>query len=820
MLNDLNLELKERIENKKPTKTHLGKIEAVEKRIGKAKEFYEIFKIYEQKLSQNGLIDYADMINLVLNKMEEDFDFLKEAVKDYEFVLVDEYQDTSKVQNDLIFNILKGTNTDNIFAVGDDDQIIYSFQGARSRNLSDFLEKYPNANVICLIENRRSTQTILDFSEALIEQDHFRLTNNKNFDIQKKLIAKNEKVIAKTQPIKFNIYSELVQENNKIIEEIERLINEGVKLSEIAILSRKNDQLENFARLLKQKNIPFVLSKQKNGFEVPSFIQVYFYLKILINSFLEQEKIFGLLSREPFKIKDETIAKILEIKRKSEKSLMEIIKDYEDDEDIKKFYSTYSILRNKKSYLPLVPLIYEIISQTRILNYYSNNGEARFENINAIQRLIDEANSYSMLHKGATLDEFVRHLDTYFKQGIKIELKKNEFKIDAVQLVTYHGSKGREFDYVFMPNLTAKAFEKSVGQRGEIELPIKKSVFSDDKDENKDAEILRLLFVGITRAKFGLYLSYANAIEGTAQVSSKYISNLFPENNHLIKQEIFDIDKDTKLEETVKNLKLNLDNDDYKFELQNRVQEIKLSQATLNKYLKCPLEYFYSKVLEVPVFVEDVDILSYGSSIHHSIDLMTKDAIKNKKWNPMDKMKEYFLEKLNRSEFSTDEKREEYKKRGLASIEKNYLRFIESSPEFIINAEYKMEKEFEGVNLIGFADRITKDNQGNIQIFDFKTGSYKKVKPDEDYYNQLRFYKFLYEYINPEEKVSETSLIFFEEDLKRATIEEDLTNNEEIKNKIKTVIQNIKNLNFEPTDNENNCKHCHYKLVCRLNCND
>ena len=256
------------IENKKPTKTHMGKIETVEKKIGKAQEFYTIYKIYEQKLAQNGLIDYSDMINLVLNKMETDEDFLKEVTKNYHYVLVDEYQDTSKVQNEIIFNILKGANSDNIFVVGDDDQIIYSFQGARSRNLSDFLEKYPNTNVICLIENRRSTQTILDFSNALIEQDRFRLTNNKNFKIEKKLIAKNQKIIEKDCPIKFNIYSEYIQENNEIIEEIEELIKCGNKLSEIAILSRKHDQLENFARLLKQKNIPYALSKQKNAFEI------------------------------------------------------------------------------------------------------------------------------------------------------------------------------------------------------------------------------------------------------------------------------------------------------------------------------------------------------------------------------------------------------------------------------------------------------------------------------------------------------------------------------------------------------------------------
>ena len=821
-LNELYVEKKEREQKGKLVPTFLNKVDSQERKIGKAKEFYSIFEIYKKKLNENNLIDYSDMINFVLDKMESDERFLKETTKDYKYVLVDEYQDTSKVQNALIFNILKGAGHDNVFVVGDDDQIIYSFQGARCTNLSDFLSVYQNSKVICLEENRRSTQTILDFAQLLIENDKLRLTNHPDFNIEKKLIAKNEKIIAKDEKINFNVYSETLQEQNDITEKIASLIKNGTKPSEIAILTRKNDSLENYARLLGQKNIPYKLSKQKNALDVPAFIITYFYLKILSNAFLEQDKLFALLSNEPFKIKDDDLANLLILSRKTNDNWYKILADnldtvFSKSEEIKKFLDIYSQLRSKKSYTPLMSFIYETITKTGILEYFINSNEEKFENTSAIQRLIDEARSYSLIHKTSTLDDFISHLDSYNKSNIKIELPKNTYQNNAVQLLTYHGSKGREFEYVFMPELTSKMFEKGTNPGGELELPIKKSVFSEDKETNKDAELVRLLFVGITRAKFALYLSYSNSIEGKSQTATKYIANLFPKADNLVKNKIFEIDENLKIFELYKNMKVEFIEGKYKNELLERTSNLIISQTSLNKYLNCPLSYFYSDILKVPVFIEDTDILSYGSSIHRSIDIMTKEAVKNGFWGKKEEMIEIFKNTMNGLEFSSSDKKEELIERGVNSINKNFNKFIEADPKYILSAEYKMQKEYGGATLKGFADRISTDNEGKINIFDFKTGSYKKVKPDEDYYNQLRFYKFLYESINPNKKVKETSLIFFEEDCKTSSPEPDLSNNEEIKEKIDFTIKNIKNLNFEATPDDNVCRFCSYKLICKLN---
>lgn len=821
-LRNLYLEKKEREEKNKVTKKILNDIETLEKKIGKATELYSIYEIYKRKLSENNLIDFADMVNLVVEKFETDDDFLFRALKGVEYILVDEYQDTSKIQNELLFNILRGTKKENIFVVGDDDQIIYSFQGARSSNLADFLEKFPNTSVISLNENRRSTQTILDFSDLLISEDKFRLKSHNNEPIDKKLIAKNDEVIKKEEKIKLNVFQETVQEDNFIIEEIEKLIKKGEKLSEISIICKKNDKLEEYGRLLKQKNIPFVLSRAKNALLIPSFIIFYSYLKILENIYIEQDKLFALLTNEPFKFSDEIIAKILYKQRTTNKNWHEILQDENNEEfknsvNVQEFLKIYNELKLRKSYLPLMPFLYEVLAKTGILKYFSNlEDETKFENIQAIQRLIDEAKSFLILHSNASLNEFINHLDTYIKQGIGIKLKKDEYKKEAIQLVTFHGSKGREFEYVFIPNLTTKNFEGATAGNEKLQIPVKKSLFSQDKDENNDAENLRLLFVGITRAKFGLYLSYSNATNGNTQAASKYIANIFPNANIYVEQKFYEIDMDSKINETIKNLTVEFSENSYKKEIQDRVNEIVLSQSSLNEYLACPLSYFYSNILKVPVYVEDKDILSYGSSMHFAIDFMTKSAIKNGFWGEACDMINKFREKINNIEFTTPEKREEYEKRGIKAINDNFLKLIEANPKNILKTEYKMELDFEGTILKGFADRISKDNEGNIYITDFKTGSYKKAKEGTKYYNQLRFYKFLYEELNPNSKVAETALVFVEENFATSKPTDDITKNEEIKEIIRNAVKNIKNLNFEPVKNKDNCKFCNYKLICNL----
>ena len=312
------LKLREEIEEKQKKgdtryKGRLTEIANIEENIEKAKELWTIYEVYSRKMIENKLIDFADMINLVIDKFEQDNSFLMEVSSRFKYFMVDEYQDTNDLQNKILFDLLDSNEYKNVFVVGDDDQIIYGFQGANSENVDNFLKKYSDTKVICLVENNRSTQSVLDLSYRVVTQDATRLEDNPLFkahNIEKKLVAKNPKVIEKEQPIKRWQFGELIQEYNYIADDIEKLINSDScpidektgekKLSEIAIISTKKSELKEFENRLKSKNIPCQLNEGSDIFKIRSVITAYFYMKVLNNQVYDSDKLFGLLLTEPF----------------------------------------------------------------------------------------------------------------------------------------------------------------------------------------------------------------------------------------------------------------------------------------------------------------------------------------------------------------------------------------------------------------------------------------------------------------------------------------------------------------------------------------
>ena len=176
-------------------------------------------------------------------------------------------------------------------------------------------------------------------------------------------------------------------------------------------------------------------------------------------------------------------------------------------------------------------------------------------------------------------------------------------------------------------------------------------------------------------------------------------------------------------------------------------------------------------------------------------------------------------------EFETLDKRDEYKQRGKKSIEKYYKQMLETPHNRIMATEYSFDFVPSGENFLkGFIDRIEKNDDGTIEVYDYKTGSAKSKsqiadgKDYENYLNQLRFYKYAYEIQNPDTKVSRAGLIFVEEPMSNFYTDLTEDDNKNIKEKIAYVYENISNLNFNPPKQEDRkCDYCDYKHLCKLN---
>ena len=822
-------------------KTRYNELEKIKTNIEKAKELWTLFELYSAKMINKNLIDFSDMINLVLTSFEEDSQFLSEVSNKYKYFLVDEYQDTNDLQNQIIFNLLDGNDEKNIFVVGDDDQIIYGFQGAKSDNIENFLTKYPNTTIICLEENNRSTQTILDFSNLIVNQDENRLENNlyfkEKYNISKKLTAKNPKIIVKDKKIKRIQFGEILQEFNYIVDDIKTLIEsdfapktdeDKIDYSQIAIISKKRAELQTFAELLKGKNIPFQIDEGKSIFAIRSTILIYFYIKAMNNYLTSSDKLFGLLLSEPFKIDQQDYNKILEEKRlwkKDESSdfitLMRNLNGWKNPEKITKFLETFDYLQDYASSNNLRNTVVEIINRTGLLTYFYKSGKNRSENLAGIRKIISEATDFQNSDSTKNLSDFVKYLDDCFENEIDINLDKDSVVQNAVQLMTYHGSKGREFEYVYLPNLISSNWE-DFRMPGEYKLITEDVPDKDAAQAKKDSELLKLLFVGITRAKHTLTISFADSNNGKAQQITKYLE---PTANYDFDSEQFECSADDLTTEFYRSVSSDVfDNQKaFKNEIEERVKSVVLSPSRLNDYLSCPRKFFYVKVLGIDVEEADWDGANFGTLIHSLLERAVKVA-KESAYPTLEEILEKFRLGMDGMKFSSEAKKEKYFKQGQKLLTNYYPYFSQIPISRITDIEFSFYGvDVDGDFITGKIDRIEKNSDGTFELYDYKTGNYtseKKIAPNEEkqnYFNQLCFYKYAYEKLTGN-KVSKVGIIYVENHEK--SVDKYLTDDDMkyIETLIKDTYQNIKALKFNPIkeDKQGACKNCVYKQLCKL----
>lgn len=816
-------------------------IEKIKTNIEKAKELWELYEAYSEKMIKNSLIDFSDMINFVLNEFDKDISFLTEVSNKYKYFLVDEYQDTNQLQNSIIFNLVDANKEKNVFVVGDDDQIIYGFQGARIDTIENFLNKYPETKVICLEENNRSTQSILDFSYAVISQDEKRLENNAKFkskNISKKLIAKNSEITKLDKKVRLLHFGEALQETNHIVDEIKSLVDsdncpkndEGEKdLSKIAIISKKRAELQTYAEMLKGKNIPIQIDEGRSIFSIRASILIYFYLKAMTNNIFADDKLFGLLLAEPFKINLEDYNKILKEKQLFREdvsndfiSLMKVLDGWKDEEKIKRFLETFDDLKTYASNNSLRSTIIEILNRTGILVAFHSEPKNKMENIMGIKKFLDEATEFGNLNKTASLFDFVKYLDECLLNEIDITTDKSSIIQNAVQLTTYHGSKGREFEYVYLPNLISKNWEDFT-MPGEYKLVTDEVLEKEEEKAKKDSELLKLLFVGITRAKHSLTISFADMDNNKATQITKYLA---PFADYDFDRQTFEYREEDFSNEYIRSISRDVYDNKQAFinEIQERVKNTVLSPSRMNDYLDCPRKFYYTKILKIDIEEGDWDNANFGTLIHELLEKSVRTAKDKDSYPDIETVMKDFEKGIDNSRFTSEAKKEKFEKLGRQAIENYYPHFI----QFPASSIEDIELSFNGVKvdgdlITGKIDRIEKNNDGTYSLYDYKTGvpvSEKQIAIGgikEGYYNQLCFYKYAYEKFSGK-KVSQVGILYVENHTKSVFKTFDNTDMEYIENLIKDTYKNIKELNFNPINEDNNgaCKFCAYKQLCKL----
>lgn len=437
-----------------------------------------VYNLYQRRLKENNAIDFDDIINYTIKIFKENDDVLDYYTNKFNYILVDEYQDTNKSQFTLIRLLAKAHG--NITVVGDNDQGIYSFRGADISNILNFEKDFKGTKIIKLEQNYRCTQNILNAANSVIK--------NNEVKYKKKLWTENEEGALPT----FHVSDDEYDEGRYIVEEINHLRREEYyKYSDFAILYRMNSQSRAIEEILRREDIPYKIVGGLKFYERKEIKDIIAYLR-LINNPSDNLALKRIINEPKRGIGKTSLDKIQAISEQTGIPMYQIIKEA-DQYGLSRVYSNaqgfievIEDLISKKDEYTITELIKHTLKEsgyTKALeDENSIEAENRIENLEefltvAVQFEEEEAdNDLSTFLEGITLSSDIDGMDD---------------EEESVTLMTLHSAKGLEFPVVFLVGMEEGIFPgyKSIGEPKELE------------------EERRLCYVGITRAKNNLYLT-------------------------------------------------------------------------------------------------------------------------------------------------------------------------------------------------------------------------------------------------------------------------------------------------------------------------
>lgn len=794
--------------------TMKGKYQELLKDIEKMEEFLIIFKAYQKELVNQKKYDFNDMLLDVIDALNSNKSLLLRIQEKYQYILVDEHQDTNAAQNKLVELVASFYEVPNLFVVGDEKQAIYRFQGASLENFLYFKNLYPQAKLINLETNYRSHQLILDASQSMIEKNI-----SANILPQKNLIADGD---FKGEKIEVVPLSDYHLEYEYIAKDISKKISDGLDPSNIAVLARRNVDLALLVKVLTRYGIKSVIASDQ---DVLSDLQVQKLIMILesINSPFDEVLLLRVMHVDFLGIDPFDIYKILKKSREEKKDIFSLL-ETDGSEKIKEFYSKYKGWIKLNNNIPFDDLFVKVINESGLKEYFLKQDD-RYQILNKITGLFDEIKLHLFKNPQFNLSDFLNLLNVVKTHKVSIKAKTENNMEEGVRLLTVHKSKGLEFDWVYIINCFEGRWGNARKRGMKVKIPweylgahIKAKVdFESIEDER------RLFYVGLTRAKKGITLTYSKlGIDGKEQLPSLFLQEINPDFIEEINTEKFakSFDKSVLLSE-IKVSNIDPKNKEY---LQNIFKEKGLSITGLENFLKCPWKYFFRNLVVLP----DVKnkYLIFGTAIHAIWDFYIKSRkLKN---TTADILVNRFKENMEMQAIIQKDKKELLEK-GERAIKLFYENAARNWPEDIISEmNIRGVKPTEDIVLNGRLDMIeVLSNDGSVRVHDFKTGKVKsrlqidgsREGSDYNYLRQLTFYKILLDkYKEGLFKMTEGVIDFVEPDEKNQFHSETFTisdaDEKVLIDQVKYVANEIMNLSFwNSRCDDKECEYCKLREI-------
>ncbi|MEO1513635.1 MAG: ATP-dependent DNA helicase [Bacteroidota bacterium] len=799
----------------------------------------DLYPVYIEEMQKANRYDFDDMILWVLRAFEKQPALLRQYQEQYLYFLIDEYQDTNGSQNRIVQQLAEYWESPNIFIVGDDDQSIYEFQGARLKNLEEFYQQHQeDLSLVLLEDNYRSSQNILDTSRAVIDQNTRRIIRQMG-GVQKILTARHPDFARSPAQVRLLTYANRAQEEVGIADAIAQLQAEGFPLQEVAVIYARHKQARNLIELLERRHIPYKTKREVNVLDMPLVRNIRQLLRYLQAEYERpysgEYLLFRILHFDFLKNRPSDLARLSQhmAAHQYEQKLQwrDIIADEHllhkrncrQPENFLTFAKLLDQLLLDQANLSVMQLLERLINRSGWLGFLLTQDDKAWQ-LQLLKTFLDFVQRETDRNPRLSLRRLLDILDSMDANRLPIQVNRTIHSEEGVQLITAHSSKGLEFQYVFLIDCVSEYWEPSKGRgSGRFAYP-DTLTFSGEEDALEARR--RLFYVGMTRAKEKLQLSYAlTDRRGKALKHAQYIDEIREKMD--IEPEVAQLDV-ASMEEA--QLLLLLEPEPVRVDspgldaVKALLQGFTLSISSLNTFLRCPLSFYYEYILRVPTIMSEA--AAYGTAMHYALDKLFERRRQSEDHSLPDVsiLLEAFQKEMARQKgYFGGSVFGQRLKTGRSLLEKYYDQFSADWPERSL-LEYQIRNvEFDGVPLTGTIDRIDLIDNKKAFIVDYKTGSQsdrKLRRPSSsnpqggNYWRQLVFYKILYESIQNEYKASAGAISYLELSSKGVfdikSVDFDKKDLEQVGEMIRDAYARIMKHEFYEGCGESSCSWCEF----------
>ncbi|MBN9298518.1 MAG: ATP-dependent helicase [Filimonas sp.] len=820
------------------------KIEEEKEKVGKLRAAVNEFNSFQQIMAKYKRYDFDDMINWVIKAFEENENLLRRYQEQFLYILVDEYQDTSGTQNRLVELLINYWDVPNVFVVGDDDQSIYRFQGANVENMLAFANTYKNDLLkIVLTNNYRSTQPILDISKTLIDRNNERLIKQIE-GLSKTLTSSNNALKQLTHTPLVKEYQTQREEMIGITQQVQTLLEQGVLPGRIGIIYKENKYGEELAQYFKLKGIPAYSKRSINILTLP-LIQKIILLMEFLNAehdtpYGGDEMLFEILHFDWFGIPPIEIAQLsMEVADKlfteNKTSLRRLLhtKSTQPPRDLfstgihpnlKKASTIIESLITNVANVTLQNLFDEIVRTTGLLNLVMQS-EDKIWQLQVITTFFDFIKEETRRNPFLDLKTVVKNIHLMIEEKISIPLVQVGGTEKGVNLLTAHGSKGLEYEYVFFVGCNASSWEKKRKPGSGYSFP--DTMFASQPKQVEEEELRRLFYVALTRAEKHLYISFAKfKADGKELEPSMFVAEIqeqhsLPVETVVIDQEVlaaFSVLQFSEAAPEIEKLEREF--------VTRLLEKFTMNVTALNNYLKCPLEFYFKNLVRIPSPKNEAT--EFGSAAHYAIEQLFK-KMQNSPSNTFPLVNEFIYDfewymHRHRESFTQEQfdRRIEY---GREILTNYYNQYIDNWNKIVATERSIRNIVVNGVPLKGKLDKLEFEGK-MVNVVDYKTGDpergIKKMNPPSekepnggDYWRQAVFYKILLDNYDARDwKVISSEFDFIEPDKKKVYHKQKIVISPEdvttVKEQIRVVWEKIQAQDFYTGCGKEDCHWCNF----------